>query len=342
MLSVDGRTARCSCAGGRSGPGSFSSASRCTTCPSSRTRQSGRFVVPSEKDPSARGFDLAGEVMPGAPSLHGDPPKEPDAMSVQFTPAAPSWRSPPGPAPAAWPSLARRHPGADQTARRPARRRHPGTAVVLEGPEVGRLGQRRRRLARQSDGRRPRREVRAGRGVLGHGDRRAAGQQDRHDVDDGRHARAGPGGRFPEDAAVVLFARRSGARRSAGADVGRSRQACRAHRRAAGEQHGQVPHRERDQGAGLALPRQRRGDRRLPYGRVDAVCLLHPPCWRRGSARSRPDRRADAARRGVESGGAQGRQAFVEWSPRRSPSLCERATQTWYEGFSGFGLDPKA
>ena len=35
-----------------------------------------------------------------------------------------------------------------------------------------------------------RREVRAGRGDLGHCDRRAAGQQDRHDVDDGRHARA--------------------------------------------------------------------------------------------------------------------------------------------------------
>ena len=45
----------------------------------------------------------------------------------------------------------------------------------------------------------------------GNGDRRPAGQQDRHDVDDGRDARARPGGRLPEDAAALLLARGAGA-----------------------------------------------------------------------------------------------------------------------------------
>ena len=91
------------------------------------------------------------------------------------------------------------------------RRRHAGAAVVLQGPEERRLDVRRRHLDRQGDGRRPRRQDRAGRGDAGARDRRAAGQQDRHDVDDGRHARAQAGGRLPEDAAALLLARRAGA-----------------------------------------------------------------------------------------------------------------------------------
>src|SRR6185369_1997045 len=224
--------------------------------------------------------------------------------------------------------VGRLHPRADQAARNAARRRHAGAAVVLEGPEVGRLVERRRRFARQADGGRPRRQVRAGRGVVGHGDRRAARQQDRHDVDDGCDARARPGRRLPEDAAPVLLARRAGARRPAGEGVGRPRQSVGADRRSAGEQHGQVPQRERRQGADLALPGQRCRDRRLP-GRPRRRRLPVPSAAACGAAkaRQRQDRRADAgADAGFERRRAEGKRQVVRRLGRQGDRqvLCER------------------
>ena len=102
------------------------------------------------------------------------------------------------------------------------------------------------------------------------------------------------------------------------------------------------------QGADLALPRQRRGDRRLP-GRARRRGVPVPPAAARGApaARRRQDRRADAgAVAGVERRGAQGSRQVLRraWVDKEIAKFyASGQTQKWYEEFLvGFGLDPKA
>ena len=82
----------------------------------------------------------------------------------------------------------------------------------------------------------------------------------------------------------------------------------RAHRRAAGQQHGQVPQRARRQGHHPALPRQRRGDRRVPgRSRRRGVPVPSAAAGRAAETGHRQDRGADAGPvAGLERGGAQG------------------------------------
>ena len=215
-------------------------------------------------------------------------------------------------------------------------------------PKTGEWSSRRRRVHGQGHGRRARREVRAGRGHLGHGHRGAAGQQDRHHVHDGRHARARPGRRLPEDAAAVLLAGRAGARRPAGEGLGRPRQAERAHRRAAGQQHGQVPQRARRQGAASSASpaTPKRSPRSRPGAPTRCACSIRR-CWPRGrsSAPARSWCRRRRSRRPRARRCARKRQGLrrIGSTSRSAEYYKSGQTQKWYEEFLvGFGLDPKA
>ena len=179
-----------------------------------------------------------------------------------------------------------RHAGADQAARQPARRRDAGAAVVLQGPEDRRMV----RGVGVSMGK----AMAAALGVkfepveVTWGTAIAALQGNKIDIMfmiDATPERA-QAVDFPQTPllfySLAVLARDDLAVKS-WADL---EQARRAHRRAAGQQHGQVRHRERAQGHDPALPRQRRGDRRLP-GRARRRGLPVPPAAARGAPAAR-------------------------------------------------------
>ena len=141
---------------------------------------------------------------------------------------------------------------------------------------------------------------------------------------------------FPEVAAALLFARRAGARRPRREGVGRSQQARRAHRRAAGHVRWTVPSPStRPRPTSSASPTMPRRSPPSRSGRVDAVCLFHPPLL---AARQRLGKGkivvpTPAAVAGLERGAcARSDTAFVAWVDKQLAEFYKSGqTQKWYE-----------
>jgi polar amino acid transport system substrate-binding protein len=294
-----------------------------------RTEAFVRFANPFDHPPTHRSLDMS--IRPQSRPRRHRPPRS-LALAI--------------------PSLARAQAGgtleADQAARQPARGRDAGPALVLQGPQdrrvVAGLGiSMGKAMAAALGVKFETVEVTWGTAIAA-----LQGEQDRHHVHDRRHARARAGGGLPRHRPLLYYSLAVLAKDDlpvkTWADLNKDRHA---HRRAPGQQHGQVRQRERLPKATIQrFPGNAEAIAAFQAGRADAVCLFHPPLL---AARQRlgtgkivvPTRRSP----GVERGAAQGRrQAFVQWVDKSLAAYYKSGqTQKWYEEFLvGFGLDPKA